>query len=374
MTFRKGRLEASLEASGVDTRERLLDPEVAQRLEQRFVGSFRRDVDLDGIDVVALGVAGAVGAAVDLLLVAIPSDVNYLGQYPQSGSVLTKFLKRWVVPSDNALARHAKVPFDQLGGNERVPGMFPGNHRFLTPGHDPILGLVIGVFDILRGGRTAIGTDGIWRFDGGLGEPTANIARAVVLEVVHLISDVATKVGLPAPLMTAAGLLRVGSFGERQRTVADLARYMYLEGYDLRHFVTTCSAPMAIRLLLGGYFLGRKFVDEGYEESCLAMARRGTSFLNHPRLQMMTLLADGIACAANVGKIALYHGNPSAFNYAQWLALVRGSGQFLLNQAESPTEVLIDRAHANEVALQRRWLEIRVQLPDADLPEPGDAF
>jgi hypothetical protein len=35
------------------------------------------------------------------------------------------------------------------------------------------------------------------------------------------------------------------------RTLADLARYSYEHGYDLRHFMTTLSAPASSRLVLG---------------------------------------------------------------------------------------------------------------------------
>jgi hypothetical protein len=252
--------------------------------------------------------------------------------------------------------------------------MFPGNHRFMTPGHDPLLGFVVGVFDILQGGRTAIGTDGVWRFDPGLGEPVANIAAALALELLHLLSDVATPAGLPAPLMTAVGALRVGSFGERGRTVADLARYMYLEGYDLRHFVTTCSAPAAIRMILFGYFFSRRFMDGGYRADTDASARRRAPTIDHPRVRTMTFYADALACAANAGKIALYQGNPCAFSYAQWLAMMRSASALAGDRLEGPTEVLLDRAHANEGALRARWEEVRGALGLEGWSDPSDVF
>jgi hypothetical protein len=292
------------------------------------------------------------------LLVAIPKDVTYLGRYEQKGSVLTKLFKSWVVPSDNALADESKVPFDVVSTGPRVPGMFPGNHRFMTPGHDPLLGLAVGVHDILRNGRTAIGTDGRLRFDEISGNTGSGLSAAVVLELLHLLSDVATKAGLPAPLMTVAGLLRFGSLGENQRTVADLARYMYLEGYDLRHFVTTCTVPAGIRLLIAAYVLGRRYVDDTYAQGWHARARVNGKLLSHPSFEAMVFAADSVACAANVGKIALYQGNPSAFNYAQWLALLHSAYTFASSQLERPTEVLIDRANANEESLRRRWRHI----------------
>jgi hypothetical protein len=374
--FRRSRLDLAMDAATSDegAEPPLLDAALASRLEARFVGSFSREAGLDGIDLVAAGVAGAVGAAVDLLVVAIPRDVTYLGRHPQRGSWLTKLFKSWGVPSNNALARVARVPFDAVTGDPRVPGMFPGNHRFMTPGHDPLLGFVVGVFDILRGGRTAIGTDGAWRFDGGLGEPCTNVAAAVALEVLHLLSDVVTPAGLPAPFATALGLLRVGSFGKQGRTVADLTRYMYLEGYDLRHFVTTCSAPAAIRMVLQGYFLGRRCVDDAYRADTDASARRDARPLDHLRLGTMTFYADAVACAANAGKVALYQGNPAAFSYGEWLSLLRSASRFTADRLERPTEVLLDRAAANEEALRVRWKQVRGALGLGDLGEASEVF
>jgi hypothetical protein len=327
------RLERAIAASGYP----VLDAEVVQRLEARHLGGFSRDAALDGIDWIAAGLGGAVAAVIDLLVVAIPKDVIYLGEHPQAGSFLTKLLKGWNVPSDNVLAEHAKASFDLVNGGERhVPGMFPGNHRFMTPGHDPLLGFIVGIHDLLRGGRTAIGTDGRVRFDANTGSPVDGLAAAFLVETLHLASDVATKAGLPAPLATLAGLLRFGSFGEKGRTLADLARYAYEVGYDLRHFLTTLSAPAASRLFLGAYFVVRRWRDEDYRLGAELSAPRGASLLAHPRLRAMVFMADAVACAANAGKIALYQGNPAAFNYGQWLATITSACGVMADQLESP--------------------------------------
>lgn len=356
MTFRKRRLDEALALAGRDPAS-----PVDAVLEQRVLGSFGRDAGLDALDVLAAGSVGVIGAILDVLLVAVPKDVKYLSRHHQAGSVLTKLFKAWVVPSDNALAARSKVPFDSVGRDSKVRGMSPGNHRFMTPGHDPLLGLAVGVHDILRGGRTAIGKDGL-RFDEIPGASTSGLTAAVIVELLHLLSDVATKAGLPAPLMTAAGLLRFGSFGENQRTVAELARYMYLEGYDQRHFATTCTVPAAIRLLLEAYVHARRYADSGYDEAWCARARTNKTLSNHPSFEGMLFVADSVACAANAGKIALYQGNPSAFNYGQWLALLESARVFAWNQLESPTDVLIDRANANEESLRTRWKHIADML------------
>lgn len=359
----KSKLERAIHKTlGQADESELLDEELAKQLEARFVGSFSRSADLDRLDVVAVSCTGAIAAALDVLLVAVPKDIVYLGRHEQKGSILTKLFKSWIVPAENTLSERAKVPFDAVSGDRPVPGMSPGSHRFLTPGHDPILGFAVGVHDILRGGRSAIGTDGLWRFDEHTGIREEQLVGAIALEFLHLLSDVGTKLGLPAPFMTFAGFLRFGSFDEQDRTVADLARYMYLQGYDLRHFVTTLSASAAIRMLLGAYFTGRSYCDIRYRTHRDANARANQGALKHPTLETMVFLADAMACAANMGKIALYQGNPSAFSYGQWLALLRSSCKVTLNHMESPSDILIDRSRANEKVLEERWASLRTIL------------
>ena len=76
----------------------------------------------------------------------------------------------------------------------------------------------------------------------------------------------------------------------------------------------------------------------------------------------MRLLGDSVGCAANAGKIGLYSGNPLAFNYAQWLALLRSSVVVFADTLESATTVLIDRAQANELALEEQWDDLYASL------------
>jgi hypothetical protein len=58
----------------------------------------------------------------------------------------------------NASQRHAGVcvvPYDV----QTMDGMFPRSHRFKSLGHDPVLGFVFGVLDILRGTVTGFSYD-----------------------------------------------------------------------------------------------------------------------------------------------------------------------------------------------------------------------
>ena len=110
--------ELRLVERGVDLAEvsldALLDPEVSRRIEHRFRVGFSLDTHLDGYDIAAAAVAGLVAGLVDFLIVRIPKDVVYLGEYAQKGSPLTKWLQSLEVPNDNWLARHFKVSYDKV--------------------------------------------------------------------------------------------------------------------------------------------------------------------------------------------------------------------------------------------------------------------
>lgn len=339
----------------------LLDPEVVKRIERRFSGSFRVESRLDRYDVLATVAAGLVAALVDVLLVRIPTDVLYLGEHHQSGSPLTKWLRSLEVPADNRLAQWFKVSFDKVKGVP-VDGFYPRSHRLQTPGHDPLLGLVVGVIDIMRGGLTAIGKDGGVTVLNGLKAPVYNPFKALVLWIGHLLSDAPTKMGIPAPGWSALQLLQMGSFGEKERTVAELARFMYLKGYDSRHFLTMSTSVAAAEIVLRGYFWLRRKMDPPYGEECdvqahVAGARRTG---DHPRFVSMALGAHGIAAAANAGKVALTAGNPLAINYAQWLRFLHSLYKWYALKVVSPTDLLIRQGQWNLKLLETGWPEIDV--------------
>lgn len=363
------RLEARGVAVGRLDLDGLLDPEAISRIERRFSGSFRVEAQLDRYDIMATVAAGLVAALVDLLIVRLPTDVTYLGEHLQRGSPLTGWLRSLDVPSDNQLARWFKVSFDKVR-DVPVSGFHPRSHRLQTFGHDPLVGLVVGVIDIMRGGLTAIGRDGQIVILDGTGEPVYNPFKAVVYEIGHLLSDAPTKMGIPAPGWSLLQLMQFGSFGEKERTVADLARFMYLKGYDSRHFLTMGTSVAAAEVVLRGYFWLRRKMDDQYEADCdrqahVAGARRTG---DHPRFITMALGAHGIAAAANAGKVGFAHaGNPLAINYAQWLRFLQSLYKWYQMKMQSPTDLLIRQGQWNQRMLETGWPDIGID--DDGFPE-----
>lgn len=133
----------------------------------------------------------------------------------------------------------------------------------------------------------------------------------------HLASDVATPSGLPAPLMPLLSFLQFGSIGDKNYTIAEIARLMYRSGYDLRHFIAS-SIPLAISefIVRLGFIIKR--------------LHRGYSFKDSiPNASNTTLRRQLIICHAtsgliNAGKVYITK-NPLSISWPLVLLLLRYS-------------------------------------------------
>jgi hypothetical protein len=209
------------------------------------------------------------------------------------------------------------MSYKKAGGFERIDGMFPKSHRLQSLGHDPVLGFVFGVLDIMRGTITGFSYDNLTNTHAWMQEVAQfnhepiGLIEAILRNIGHLISDVATPMGLPAPFMTLIQGVNAGSFGEKGRTVGEVARWMYLNGYDFRHFLVSGITPAVIEIILRAYMMLRHYSEHGETKFDLA---------SDPKYRTMLLMAHGIATLGNAGKIMLMQGNPLAINYAEWMA------------------------------------------------------
>lgn len=295
--------------------------------------SFKAQYKWDKWDYIFVGASGVLASLTDYFLVRIPQSVITGDFAGQAGSPITEWLKKYDVTKSNDwfaqwaqyLSQICKVPYDAVSyagesGVERIAGMNPKTHRFQSLGHDPVLGFIFGVLDIMRGTITGFSYDNLTHKHNWLQgavwsdiEPVGLI-EAILRQFGHLISDVATPMGLPAPFMTLIQGINIGSFGEKGRTVGEVARWMYLNGYDFRHFLVSGITPAVIEIFLRLYIMLRHYSEHGDVKFELA---------SHPKYRSMLLMAHGIATLGNVGKIALMQGNPLAINYAEWLAFIR---------------------------------------------------
>ena len=97
--------------------------------------------------------------------------------------------------------------------------------------------------------------------------------------------------------------------------VRHVVRYMYANGYDLRHFMTTTISPAIAEAILGAYHGVR---------ACAANPEAAEPGLpDKLKREQMLVLTHGLLASANILKTALYGWNPMAINLAQFQTLTK---------------------------------------------------
>ena len=217
----------------------------------------------------------------------------------------------------------------------------PVNHRLVSLSHDPILGFIVGVLDMMNNTCTVVDEGVIKVFNTTKPQVEGSVFELLGRMLGHLLSDVNAPsgsgnrgMGLPAPFM---GLLRL--FDGVKIGGSDFAtqvEWLYINGYDFRHFVVT-SVPMAImEVVMRACYVAKqvKLHDAGFGESLL-----DTMPMNlNPRFRIMLAIAYGTSSAVNAGKIYITH-NILNLNYASWMG-------FAWNGAHALKWALMDRSLA----------------------------
>ena len=314
-----------------------LDPDDQKRITAQATTNFRVSAGLDRWDVGMAIAAGVAAAVIDAFAVATPNQ-----------SAVTTTIRKFARQPNHWLETFAKVPFDQ----SIFDGFNPNNHRVLTPGHDPLLGLIWGTRDLLAGTMTRTYADGA-----GLAlvaraghQPVESVARALVIEVAHLMSDVVTSAGLPLPGWT---LLPTNP------DLAEAAVKAYTDGYDTWHLPAMATPYAVVRGLSYAYWSMRSANDAEF-------AATTTGGMDSPRMRAIELIGFGIATAADAGQL-LAGANPLTTNYVQWLTLARRIAAEAHARSESISEVMISDLTANQLVLNGGW-----ELLTADLPAAGE--
>lgn len=289
---------------------------------------------LDKEDIVICAIAAIVGASIEILTIGIPHTSP---QGTQAGP-LANYIREWFnkkFPEEEmqkiANSNLSKVPFDAQDNRNTeiyVEGLSAYYHRLLELGHDPVLGFIVGVFDIMNGSMTTIDKRGkivSQVLDVYSDRKETNIFAALSKQVAHFKSDVTTSMGLPVPLMGLFNLLQFGSIGEEEQTIAEIVQGMYYEGYDFIHFCAM-SIPVMITEVIVRIFYSLKKIKEG--NSIKDSIPISTNRIKHPKLGTMLFIAHSGATAVNLGKI-MFTRNPLAINYPQWIAFGKYSYQQL---------------------------------------------
>lgn len=307
------------------TEDELRQNEEAIRLLNR---DFKQIYHMDKVDYAISILAGLVGSAVDILLVGIPKKTpDGLKAGPLSDFVRDYFDKKYPEEEMQKLANSkiSKVPFDAQDNRHTriyVEGLSAYYHRLLQLGHDPVLGFIFGVSDILNGTMTTIDKNGkvvCQVMENYADRRESDIFLALAKQIIHFKSDITTSMGLPAPFMSLLNLLQFGKIGDYDQTIAEIVQGMYYEGYDFIHFCSMSVPVMLIEVITRmGYALKR--INEGHsvKDSIPVSLKRET----HPKLATMLFISHSLATAANAGKV-YFSKKPMSINYPQWLAFAK---------------------------------------------------
>ena len=289
-------------------------------LNEEFASKYR----LDKFDIGIAVMSGILAAAVDMLLVGSPHRTPNKGL---RGQPLENFVRdqfeRWL-PEDEmgklAATSAAKVPYDapyNAGFTETwVEGLNPTMHRLYSLGHDPLLGFVVGVSDILNGTITTIDKTGaavVQQIGRYTDRRAKTVVEALMRQFIHLKTDVNTSMGLPAPLMGLFNLMQFGELGTERQTVAEIVQGMYYEGYDFEHFCAQSIPTMLAELSVRTAYFGKR-VHEGHpvNESIPFSKDRE----RHPKLATMLFLAHSVAAGIDTGRV-YFSKNPMELSYPE---------------------------------------------------------
>ena len=317
----------SCELEDLFTEEELRENSEAIKLINREFNDLQR---LDKYDVGIAALAAIVGAIVDIVLVGIPAKgPDGLEAGPLSDFIRKKFDEAFSPEEMEKLAnsKKSKVPFDAQDNRnttEYVEGLSAYYHRLLSLGHDPLLGFIFGVYDIMHGTMTTIDKSGkivCQVMENYADRKESDIVSAIAKQIIHFKSDITTSMGLPAPLMGLFNLLQFGNIGEEELTVAEIVQGMYYEGFDFIHFCSQSMSVIVIELIVRlGYAIKRIKEGNKVKDSIPISLNRS----KHPKLATMLFIGPIGATALNAGKV-YFTKNPMAINYPQWMAFAKYS-------------------------------------------------
>ncbi|NMD71261.1 hypothetical protein HHO41_13230 [Bacillus sp. DNRA2] len=335
----------------------VLGTERAKQSLQKYDQMFGK-LPWDQWDYSIVAFASLVAVLVDFFIVKIPKDMDFKGKHYE-GSPMTKFLNekceiimgksgndsssdqpfyQWLGQMQKKLENYAKVPYDlsrnDQAGGINIDGLSPKLHRLMSLGHDPILGFVFGVIDILRGTMTTIDKNGILHVV-NTGNASSNVLEAILKVFAHTLSDIPTPAGVQPPFFSLLQCINTKSpftLRENGATVSytNVARFMYSNGYDLRHFATMSLVPGIIELVIRIYYNMKNFKS---------LFTKNKNIQHKCKLASMLTMAHSVTMGGNVVKMWISGWNPVAFNWSEFLAMSKSYVTTIKLQKERQNEI-----------------------------------
>lgn len=313
-----------------------------------------RQFDMQIADYIVAALAGGVAVIVDALLVKIPKNMIVVrdgNRIVQEGSSLTGIFRsvgidengnasKWV----ETLEEWFKVNYDK-SIDPNVIGLNPSSHRLHSLAHDPSLtGLMFAIIDTVRGTFTCLDRNGCLVVENVTEKDFLKLLVMPIMWLGHLLSDAFTKLGIPIPGWCYLQVLQFGSFGEKERTISEVARYMYLEGYDLRHYLSMSTVNATIELIIRLYYI--LVCKQRSKDHSLKAEKEYLELRNKIKLHDMLFVSYVIASCGNISKICAYKGNPSALNLPLWFGMIR--------EALAKAEILTRNSKYYEESIENR--------------------
>lgn len=291
---------------------------------------FKSLYKLDNTDIAITVFAGLLASVIDILLIGIPQKTS---EGLQAGK-LSNYVREWFdkkYPAKEmeklANSKISKVPYDAQDNRNtkiNVDGLSAYYHRLLTLGHDPFLGFLFGVLDILNGTMTSIDKKGhivSQEMNNYSHRKEIDIFKAIAKQAIHFKSDITTSMGLPAPFMGLFNLLQFGKIGEEEQTIAEIVQGMYFEGYDFIQFCSSSISTMIIESIVRIFYSIKKIKNGNKIKDAIPFSKNKADTV---KLSTMLFISHSIACSVNFGKI-YFSKNPLAINYSEWLTFAKYS-------------------------------------------------
>lgn len=295
----------------------------ANDLLKKYYSEFTEQYDLDKYDYAISGIIGTIAALMDYFLV---TNVN--GKSVTTGKLKSGVDELWnKILSENkikSLEELNKVTYDISSNTSKISqevlGLCPLYHRFQSLGHDPILGFIFGVSDLMKGQLTAIDANGRLIIQSVHGSETKSLIESIITVFGHFLSDVGTKsktgkiLSVPAPLTPLLQLIQVGSieYKGQKVTVGDLSKKMYYDGYNFNHFIGMSLPVFLIDVLIRLFFVVKE----------IFFSNNNISLKNNSKLTAMLCISNGILFAENIGKLIITK-NPFSINYISWITTAK---------------------------------------------------
>lgn len=315
-----------------------------------------RQLGMQTADYIVAALAGGIAVIVDALLVKIPKNMTVVrngNRIIQEGDSLTGIFKSIGIDENGTASKWVKtlevwfkVKYDKSIAPNTL-GLNPSSHRLHSLAHDPsLLGLMFAIKDTVGGTFTCLDRNGCLVVENIAETDFSKLLIAPIVWMGHILSDAFTKMGVPIPGWSYLQLLQFGSFGEKERTISDVARYMYLNGYDLRHFLSMSSVNATIELIVRLYYI--LVCKQRSKDFSLGAEKEYIELKNKIKLHNILFVSYAVASCGNIAKICAYQGNPTALNLPLWFGMIR--------EALAKAEILTRNSKYYEKAIENRHI------------------